>query len=225
MPIPVICPSCKAQFRVSDKFAGQTGPCPKCKAKISIPKLAPEIKIAEPEPIGPKDAKGRSVSKPIPRFEPVVTTRSMGLSVAAAFATLIVAWIAGKVMIERQHLLAAIGTPLVALPLVLAGYQFLKEEEAEGYHGRALWVRGAICAAIYSLLWGVFYFVPDYWIVEYWSWIYISAPFLILGTLTSFACFDLEFGNGFFHYCFFLVGTLLLRSLIGLPALWNMVGT
>lgn len=38
MPILVTCPGCKAQFNVSDKFAGKQGPCPKCKAVISIPK-------------------------------------------------------------------------------------------------------------------------------------------------------------------------------------------
>lgn len=38
MPILVTCPGCKAQFNVSEKFAGKQGPCPKCKAVITIPK-------------------------------------------------------------------------------------------------------------------------------------------------------------------------------------------
>ena len=42
MPIPVICPGCKASFRVSDKFAGKTGPCPKCKTTIKIPEAVPQ---------------------------------------------------------------------------------------------------------------------------------------------------------------------------------------
>src|SRR5688572_29605238 len=41
MPIQVTCPGCKAQFNVSEKFAGKNGPCPKCKAPIVIPAAAP----------------------------------------------------------------------------------------------------------------------------------------------------------------------------------------
>ena len=69
MPIPVVCPGCKASFNVSDKFAGKQGPCPKCKTVISIPKPDPakkpveEVKIGEPEPpAGGKSKTGRPVS-------------------------------------------------------------------------------------------------------------------------------------------------------------------
>jgi hypothetical protein len=224
MPIPVICPGCKAQFRVSDKFAGQTGPCPKCKAPIKIPKAGPEVKIHAPEATEPKDSKGRVISKPIPRFEEAVSRRTMILIGAGTLATLAMAWFLGRAM-ENKLLLATVGTPLVALPLVVGGYHFLHEEEAEPYRGAALWIRSGICAAIYSILWGVFYFVPQDWFVAYWSWFYIAIPFLAAGAVTAFACLDLEFGNGFFHYSFFLVGTILLRSLIGMPALWTMTGS
>lgn len=223
MPIPVICPGCKAQFRVSDKFAGQTGPCPKCKAPIKIPKLAPEVKIHAPDAAEPKDAKGRIIGKPLPRFDPVITPKKIALVMGGVFAVLVLAWVAGRV-VTNKHLLAMVGTPLVAFPLVLAGYQFLHEEEAQPYRGPALWLRAAICATIYSLLWGVMYFVPDYWIVEYWSWFYLAIPFFIAGATAAFACLDLDFTNGFFHYAFFLVGTLLLRFLIGMPALWSSGG-
>src|SRR5262245_6594726 len=40
MPILVTCPGCKAQFNVGEKFAGKQGPCPKCKALITIPKIS-----------------------------------------------------------------------------------------------------------------------------------------------------------------------------------------
>ena len=34
MAIDVTCPSCHTRFQVSDKFAGKSGPCPKCKNTI-----------------------------------------------------------------------------------------------------------------------------------------------------------------------------------------------
>ena len=37
MSIPVVCPGCRTRFKVSDRFAGQSGACPKCKAKIEVP--------------------------------------------------------------------------------------------------------------------------------------------------------------------------------------------
>ena len=72
MPISVVCPSCKARFSVSEKFAGKKGPCPKCKTVITVPEaVAEEVKIHEPEQFasGGKDSKGRAVLKPILREE------------------------------------------------------------------------------------------------------------------------------------------------------------
>ena len=37
------------RFKVSDKFAGQEGPCPKCKAKIKIPAKKVVKKCGEPD--------------------------------------------------------------------------------------------------------------------------------------------------------------------------------
>ena len=60
MPISVVCPSCKARFNVSEKFAGQKGPCPKCKQPIVIPAVQEEVKVHVPEQFqsGGKDSKG-----------------------------------------------------------------------------------------------------------------------------------------------------------------------
>jgi len=37
MPISVVCNTCNSGFTVSDKFAGKTGPCPKCKSPVKVP--------------------------------------------------------------------------------------------------------------------------------------------------------------------------------------------
>ncbi|MBL9084323.1 MAG: hypothetical protein JNK76_21155 [Planctomycetales bacterium] len=105
MPIPVVCPGCKASFNVSDKFAGKQGPCPKCKTVITIPKAdqvkkTEEVKIGEPEDVRPgsgppgKSKTGRPNLKPITRTDlklsPVVSgvivVAIIGLFVAAYFA-------------------------------------------------------------------------------------------------------------------------------------------
>lgn len=54
MPIQVTCPGCKTLLKVSEKFAGKQGPCPKCKALISIPKLTPEQAAAAAAPPKPQ---------------------------------------------------------------------------------------------------------------------------------------------------------------------------
>ncbi len=76
MAINVTCPACHKMFKVSDQFAGRKGPCPKCKAEITIPKTAVEVVVHVPEGFGPKDSKGRAVLKPIFRedskFSPLI---------------------------------------------------------------------------------------------------------------------------------------------------------
>ncbi len=225
MPIAVVCPGCKAQFRVSEKFAGKTGPCPKCKAKIVIPAATPEVKIHAPEAevaatVG-KDKKGRILSDPVPRFEETMSTQTMVLIGAGTLTALILAFFLGRIMTDSRPLLAGIGLAVVSIPLVLAGYRIFHEEEAEPHSGKTLYLRSAICAAIYCLLWGAYCFVPQEWFIEYWSWFYIAPPFLLLGAITAFASLDLDLGNGFFHYCLFLAATLLFRYLIGMGHLWT----
>ncbi len=99
MPIPVICPSCKGRFQVSEKFAGKQGPCPKCKFTISIPKLDEQVKIHAPEEFsGPggvaaKDAQGRAVLKPIAReksrIQPIVLIAAAAAALVAVVAALL----------------------------------------------------------------------------------------------------------------------------------------
>lgn len=57
MPIQVVCPSCKTNFKVSDQFAGKQGPCPKCKTIIRIPKADAVAAEAPKAPPGKQPAK------------------------------------------------------------------------------------------------------------------------------------------------------------------------
>lgn len=98
MPIAVICPGCKTTFRVSDKFAGQKGPCPKCKTIIEIPKPAGELRLEEPETAAavPKDAKGRSILQPIRRQEAGIPPLLLGVVLGGMLVVVLAAWLVGR---------------------------------------------------------------------------------------------------------------------------------
>ena len=225
MPILVLCPDCHAKFRVSEKFAGKKGPCPKCKAIITVPNPE-EVKIHAPEEFagGGRDTKGRLITKPIARQDTKIKTVPAIAGAGGTLTVLLVTWLVGEVL-RSNWLITGVGLLLVAPPLILAGYTFLRDEELEPHRGQSLWIRVGICSLIYTLLWGAYLLVPEGAFENGWNWLFIAPPFLIAGATAAFACFDLEFTNGFFHYAFYLLVTLLLRSLAGWPLIWNAVLT
>ena len=110
-------------------------------------------------------------------------------------------------------------TPLLAW----SGYQFLRDDEKEPYRGRGLWTRSLLCGVAYAVLWGVYallyafpFSIPESR-PELWMWLYLGIPFLAVGTVAAWACFDLEWGDAFMHFSFFLIVTVLLRLAMGLP--------
>jgi hypothetical protein len=226
MPIAVICPGCKAQFRVSDKFAGKQGPCPKCKVVITIPAASTstdEVKIHAPEEYASagKDMQGRAVAKPLPRVKTRFNPTLAVAIVAGTFVTFGIAFLAGTAFRDNV-LIRLAGLLVVSPPLVVGGYMFMRNpEDLMPHQGRALWLRSSICALVYVALWIGFYFVPQALMEEYWSMFYLAPPFMIAGGIAALACLDLDFGNAFFHYCFYLVVTVLLRFTAGIPVPWG----
>lgn len=260
MAISVTCPSCKAKFSVSDKFAGKQGPCPKCKATITIPKPetkpaepgtakvgapagaaagkagaaaaaskpapAPEVVIHEPEPVGPKGVSGRSVTKPILRRETSFRWGPALLIAGVVLATLAAARLLRPQLQQQEFLwLRGIGLLLVSPVIAVAGYSFLRDDELEPYRGRSLWLRAGLCGLVYMALWGVFLFVPADATAEVWGWILVGPPFFLVGAGAAFATLDLDFGNAFFHYCFYVLATLLLGAAAGLTMPWAVVAS
>jgi hypothetical protein len=225
MPIVVTCPSCRSRFKVSDRFAGQTGPCPKCKSPIRVPTPQEEVKVHAPTQFasGGRTASGELATKPIARkdtkLEPVAV---VGL-VAAVLTVLLVTWALGRNGLFEDYLaLRAIGLLLVSPALVLAGYTFLRDDELEPYQGTSLYLRVGICAVAYIALWWGYGFVADRVLTgELWNWAYVAPPFLLLGALAALATLDLDFGSGFFHYSFYLLATILLRWIGGMGWLWQ----
>lgn len=219
MSILVVCPGCKASFNVSDKFAGKEGPCPKCKAKIKIPEQDEVVKIHVPEEHagGGKDTKGRPTTKPISREETKLKPTMMVAIGGGILAVLVVA-VMMRLTGSASPLLAGIGLAVISPPIVIGCYSILRDAELEPHRGTALLVRSSICALVYAVAWGVFAFLlPEGITDEMWSWLFVAPPFLLIGGLTALACLDFDFGTGVIHYSFYVLLTMLLGYLAGLP--------
>ena len=223
MPIQVICPGCHARFTVSDKFAGQTGPCPKCKEQIQIPEKGDEVVIHAPElEAGAKDAKGRSVLKPIKRkeanFSWVITAGIIGcvlVSLAIAFV-MRVSYPEGV-----PFFVLALGASVLGPPLAYAGYTFLRDDEKGYYQGVDVLIRSVLCGLVYALLWGAYVWI-GYQLFDFEEGLNIGQAaglviaMCIAGAGTAFVSFDLEIGSGFFNYVLYLLVTIGLRCVMGL---------
>jgi len=223
MPINVVCPGCKKRFAVSDKFAGKKGPCPKCKTIIQVPEKGEEVVIHAPEDFGPKDSKGRAVLKPIARKETKVSPVVTGVIVVSIVVVLVVAWMFRSPEGEVPTILLIVGAFGLAPPLAWAGYAFLRDDEFEPFQGRELWVRVGACSLVYALLWGLIPLIAGYGLrLEELELIHMAfiAPVLIgLGAFTAYVSLDFDFGMGALHYGLYLTVTVLLRLILGLPAM------
>ena len=228
MPIAVLCPGCKARFSVADKFAGKKGPCPKCKAVITVPEVAAEeVKIHAPEEFaaGGKDTAGHPTTKPIARKETKVTTSSVAIIAGICIAVAATAVALRLLGLNGNLALLAVGLVIVSPVLAAAGYTFLRDAELEPYRGQSLWLRAAICALVYCLLWAAYIPLVQFEILsgEAWQWLFVAPVVLGIGGLAAFASFDIDYSNGVFHAVFYFLVTLLLRWLAGLPPVWSAV--
>ena len=224
MAITVLCPSCHARFAVHEKFAGKEGPCPKCKATIKVPAAADEVKVHAPEEYGgAKDAKGRAVLKPLERVEAKVQpVMVVGVAMAVVLA-FVVAFVLRTSDLKSSPIILGLGAAILAPPLAVAAYTFLRNQELEPYRGAALGLRVAICSIVYAALWGAVWAMKQFVFkdpsLEIWQYFILLAPPIAVGALTALATLDLDFGSGSFHYCMYLGTCVLLRVVMGLPAL------
>ena len=227
MPINVTCPGCMKRFSVADKFAGQKGPCPKCKAVITIPKKEEEVIIHSPDhsEAGAIGVSGRHVLKTYKRsdakFQPLVFTGVIGFVLVALLIALVIRSVG-----PPETWLKALAAVLMGPPLAWAGYTFLRDPELEGYAGTELIVRSLACGLVYALLWGVFIFLGDRFFgdkfgtgLEIWEMVVLVIPIFAAGTLAAYAAFDLDPGSAFFHCALYFAVTVLMRLVAGLVAL------
>jgi predicted Zn finger-like uncharacterized protein len=222
MPIEVFCPGCKTRFKVSDKFAGKKGPCPKCKTVITVPEKTPEVVVHAPEEFGPKNASGVGVLKPIARKEARVSPLAIVGIVAGIILVLVVALVL-RALGEVSPWIRGLGALVLAPPLVLAGYTFLRDDELEPYRGVSLAIRIAICSVLYAGLWGAYAWLPAFTLnlyrLELLHLLVVVPPIFVAGAFTAALAFDLEFTNAVFHYGLYVLVTAALCLLIGIDLL------
>ena len=227
MAIQVTCPGCFTKFTVADKFAGQKGPCKKCKTIIEIPKLEDQVVIHAPEhhEAGAVGVSGRHALKTYRRQD----TKFQPLVFAAAIGTVLVMLLVALVLRgqEKPTWLLALGAIILGPPLSWAGYTFLRDDELEGYMGTNLALRSLACGLVYALLWGVYLFIGNQWFgaesfakgLEIWQMLVLAVPIGAMGTMAAYVGLDLEPLNGFFHWALYFAATVLLRLVIGLSAI------
>ena len=229
--ITVTCQKCHKRFSVSEKFAGKSGPCPACKTTIKIPEKSEEVVIHAPIPTGPVDSTGQAVLKPIEREEvnasPVAIIGIVGAIVVSIIAAIVLRMQfpqpADATAVEPGSLwwILFAGAILLAPPLVLAGYWFLRDDELEPHRGSELAIRVCICAAIYAALWGAYAIMKAKLFPnappEMMAFAAIGPVFIGAGGTAGLATLDLDFMTGAIHYGFYLLVTIVFCFVVGVP--------
>ena len=229
MPIPVTCPGCKKSFNVDDKFAGKTGPCPHCKARITVPQQQPEVTVHAPAEFssGGKSTTGKLVLKPIAREKTRITPLGIaavgGGVVAAIGYAVAIRLMAGEPGSMKQIVLCGVGLLAIAPPLAVAAYTVLRDVELGPYRGKELYIRAAICGLVYAILWAGFAYVKHVLgEIDLPYWLLLAPPFFVIGGMAGKFSFDLETASGFFHYAFYVAVTIVLGLIAGVSgAIWT----
>jgi predicted Zn finger-like uncharacterized protein len=246
MPISVVCPSCQARFSVSEKFAGKQGPCPKCKKTITVPQPVEEVKIHAPEDFAggsttvKKDAKGRSVMKPIAREKFVVTTKQYALWAGLIIGSLLIGFVVriiwpnttqvvtvNETKVEQvvstvPVVVLALGAYLLAWLVAYPAYAVFRDRELEGLSGMQLIQRIALVATIYAATWGALAIVKGTFLggnLTVLQLLIIAPAPCLIAALACHAILELELGPAVMHFALYLATTVLFRLIVGLEAL------
>jgi hypothetical protein len=232
MAIDVTCTKCHTRFQVSEKFAGKSGPCPKCKATIKVPELTEQVKIHAPEDYGPKTASGQAVFKPIARTEVTLQVPQIAAIVGSVVVVLIAAVVL-RVQFPQGHvplLIRVLGSVLLGPPLAFAAYTFLRDDELEPYRGTEVLLRSLACGLAYAAIWGAYWLIFAYWYnwkplptgEPNWQIMCAVVPAMVaIGAFAAQASLELELGMGALHYSVYLITTVLLRFIMGMDPRWH----
>ena len=225
MSIIVVCTECRKSFKVSDKFAGKSGPCPNCKKVLRVPTKEEEVTIHAPAAFaeGGRTKTGKLITQPIARTNLKLSPVAIAAIAGGTILCLIAAGVGGTMGLFQNLLAMAAALLVVSVPLVIAAYGILRDDELEPYRGRALYLRTVICSVGYVILWGIFSTLPGQGLLsgELWNWLAVVPPLVALGGLVATATLDLEYGSGALHYGFYLVATVILGRLATGHWVWN----
>jgi len=224
MAIKIVCPGCHQRFQVSDAYAGQTGPCPKCKTAIRIPTKDEEVKVHDANL-----TQGEIALKPIERDDSKLTPQVLGGIAGGILGALALTFLLNLTnLFSITPIIPFIGLLLISLPITFAAYHLLRNDEMKPFTGEALYYRTAACAAVYTLSWYVIYFALDSLVLpgqspEIWMWGVVFIPVIFLWGASSMLSYDFELGAGCFHFGFYLIVTMLFRWAAGFGWVWNYI--
>ncbi len=180
--------------------------------------------IHSPENEGPKDSKGRPVFKPIKREETKITLPMAMVAGGMSLVSLVVALAVRFTMPEPPTGLLAFGSIVLAPPLVLLGYWFLRDDELDGYRGKELIARTAILSLVFMVTWGIYAVIPKYVgsyqslaEVDMLSVALVVPVMIVLGAVASVLTMELEGVQGLLHYLLYFAVTLILALIMGTP--------
>jgi len=229
MAIFVVCPGCRTRFNVSDKFAGKSGPCPKCKTVIQVPKLTEQVVIHEPEQFasGGRTQTGKLATKPIARPRMEINAVAAAAVIGAILVVAVGTFVLGRASAFENPIVRIVGLLLVTPALAAGGYAFLhSEDDLFPLQGRRLYVRAVLCAAGYLAIWAGFEWMRGILITpETWTWVVFASPLFVLGGFVAYLTMDLDYGNGLLHFAFFVLVTVLLRWAAHLGWIWDIPPT
>ena len=223
MSLHVICPGCLKRFQVGERFAGKQGPCPSCGTIITIPKES--VKMHDDDnTTSAKEKKRKDSLRPIAHlnleFDPVRAK----YYASGVFGVLLLTFLVGCLPMYAflRSFLGLLVLCLVAFPLVLFGYQTLRDrEEMFALTGKELYRRAGIVSAGYVILWCIFEcFLSGAYADMLVCWLYLAA-FATLSTLLAHPFLDMKVRDAFLHYCLFGFSVVLLRFLLGLGWFWE----
>jgi hypothetical protein len=229
MAIQITCPGCHKRFQVSDKFAGQKGPCPNCKTVIQIPKKEEEAVIHAPAEFGGSGKTGAPTFKPVARTDATFSPAVAGLVAAATLLVFALAWFVGRASGDPPTIVLVAGALVLAPPLVFGGYLFLRDDELEPFRGASLWIRVGIVSLVYALIWGIVgvwikgYFLETPAFEESYQVIIAMAVMIGLGAFAAHVALDLDIWSAAFHYGLYLAVTVLLRMTMGMYETYGIV--
>ena len=233
MAIRVTCSGCLTRFDVSERFAGQEGPCPKCKKVIQIPAASEQVVIHAPENFGPKDRSGKATLKPIFRQEAKITPLLMTIVGAVLVALLFAAILMRFVMSSSDadgstvlpgasesivvQIVVALGAVAVAIPFVFGGYSVFRDVDQGAFTGSELWVRTAICGLLYAVSWATMW-LAAYMFTGYdlGTWLTGTLLMFLAGGVFFMYSFEFDYLIGVAHYGVYFAACLFLRWVAGL---------
>jgi hypothetical protein len=150
-----------------------------------------------------------------------VVIAGIGIGVVASLA---IAWFLGSLYQDKTQIpwfILAAGALVVGVPLSVAGYGFLRNDELEPHSGVALWVRGLIFSAIGMALWLAYYgLVPPAFRAlqaDPMFGVLTLIPFVAVGCGLSLVTFDLDLGNAAMHFVMYLIACIVLCVTMGWP--------